>query len=326
MAQEQKNLVLIDWLSIATKELDEAGIQALIGMEEVNWQLIYGCYGFKQRLYYNGIGIHFDGRDDQGVLLEISGQGCRTFETLGKCGFERLFNFVTTGHGKINRLDVAYDDHTGVLDIAQIEKDAKEHRFVSRWRKVAGHWTDDEKSKGLTVEHGSQKSDMLLRIYDKAAERHCDPGEHWVRVELQMRDERAAAFLELDGSFGERLAGVLCNYLRYVVPDENDSNKWRWPMTDYWADFLGDCVRIQLYSTPGMEYNIDHLDHFVFQMAGNAIETALQIYGVEYFLEKLKEQKRLPNPKYKMLLDKILNLQAAFEKLSDDSDIPFESS
>ncbi|MBQ1233185.1 MAG: replication initiation factor domain-containing protein, partial [Clostridia bacterium] len=40
------------------------------------------------------------------------------------------------------------------------------------------------------IYHGSPKSNMYIRIYDKAAERDLE-GIHWIRVEMQMRDEIA---------------------------------------------------------------------------------------------------------------------------------------
>ncbi len=321
-----ENILLIDWLSITTKELDALGFQKLLGMENVPWETINGQHGYQDRLYFSGISIHFNGRKDMGVWLEMSGQGCRTYESLGSGDFERLFDFVLSGHGNITRLDVAYDDHSGLLDISQLEQDAKAGNIVSRFRKYGAEWERDRSGDGVTVKVGSQKSDIYLRIYDKAVERHCHPGTHWIRVELQLRRDRARKFIELDGDYGERFSGVLANYVRFVEPLEEDTNKWRWPMKAYWADFLGDAVRISLYEKPGMEYNIDHLENYVFRQAGNAIDAALQIFGIRCFLDKLKDRHTIPNPKYKQLVDKLFHLGQQFEDVPADrrfADDPF---
>ena len=108
------NIVLIDWLSITTKSLNEIEVTQLLGMEEFPWELVRGARGYHDRLYFSGVSVHYNGRDDMGVWLEMSGQGCRTFETLGTGDYEKLFRLVKSGHGNITRLDVAYDDHTGV--------------------------------------------------------------------------------------------------------------------------------------------------------------------------------------------------------------------
>ena len=296
-------LVLIDWLSITTKELDEFGLQMLIGMEYMPWELIKGAHGYVDRLYFSGISIHYNGRDDMGVWLEMSGQGCRAFESFGNGDYERLFNFVTSGHGNITRLDIAFDDHTGVLDIEQVAQDTKKLNFVSRFRKVGIDWSFDGMTEGMSIYHGSMSSDIFFRIYDKAAERHCASGTHWIRIEAQIRRDRAKRFIELDGSIGERFAGVLVNYLLYVEPSDTDSNKWRWSLTDYWSDLVQDASKISLYVKPGIDYNLDRAERYVFKQAGNAIDAMIQIYGAGTFMEKLNERHTLPNPKYKQLVE-----------------------
>ena len=78
-----------------------------------------------------------------------------------------------------------------------------------------------------------------------------------------MRDSRAEEFSKLDLPIGEAFAGVLLNYLRFVEPNEDDSNKGRWSMTEYWAELIGDAGRIKIYVEPGSEYNIERCKHYV---------------------------------------------------------------
>ena len=82
------------------------------------------------------------------------------------------------------------------------------------------------------MEQQKQGSSVLIRIYDKAAERGLPEGQHWVRVELQLRDERAEAFCFDPAPIGLLFRGVLVNYVRYVDDPGTDSNCWRWPMKD----------------------------------------------------------------------------------------------
>ena len=77
-----QDIVLYDWLSFTTKRSDPYYIVDLLGMKEIPWQLTKGARGYQDRLYFNAISIHFNGRDDMGVWCEMSGQGCRAFETL----------------------------------------------------------------------------------------------------------------------------------------------------------------------------------------------------------------------------------------------------
>ena len=77
-------------------------------------------------------------------------------------------------------------------------------------------------------------------------------------------------------NIGEAFAGVLLNYLRFVEPDDGDSNKSRWKMTGYWAALIGDAGRIKIFTLPGSDYNMEKCRHFVVNMAGNAIDAVLQ--------------------------------------------------
>ena len=73
-------------------------------------------------------------------------------------------------------------------------------------------------------------------------------------------------------------------------------------MKQYWVDLIEGIERIRLYTAPGIEYNIMNLDRFVFDQAGNAIATALQIHGSTMFFERLRQRTVAGNPKYEKLL------------------------
>lgn len=294
-----ENLLLYDALSFTSKIHSPQDIIELLGLTACTWETVKGAHGYRERLYFSCISIHFNGTDDMGIWIEMTGQGCRAFEEYGNGDYESIFQMILYHDKEMNltRLDVAFDDHTGILDIDQLCNDTRYGFFVSRF----SDWQVIEGSKGSSITHGSMKSDVFLRIYDKAAERHLDDGSHWIRVELQLRRERAVAFASISGDIGDRFCGVLLNYVRYVDEDELDSNKWRWSLKSYWADLVGTASRISLYVKPGTEYNIDHIENYVFRQAGNAIDTYIQIKGEDAFLDKLKKRGTHPNPKYEAL-------------------------
>ena len=98
--------VIYDWVSITSKIHSPEGFIKLLGLESVNWQMIKGAHGYRDRYYYNCISIHYNGREDMGIWLELSGQGCRVFETLGNGDYENLFEEVHANPGdmKITRI------------------------------------------------------------------------------------------------------------------------------------------------------------------------------------------------------------------------------
>ena len=178
------------------------------------------------------------------VWLEVDDAVCHGLDEF----VVMLFNFIRLNDLKITRLDVAFDDHSGLLNIRQIVEDTQSGMYISK----SDYWETVLSSKGSTVQIGSPQSKVLIRIYDKAAERGYTPDVHWVRVEIQLRDDRAVQFTKIPLSIGQAFAGVLLNYLRYIEPSE-DVNKWRWPMTAYWSALVEDAERISIYQTPGME-------------------------------------------------------------------------
>ena len=292
-----ENIVIYDWLSFTSKIHTPQELIDALGLSHVTWTQTKGARGYRDRFYFSCISIHYNGRADMGVWVEMSGQGCRTFESLSVVGWESLFSFIREYGLKITRLDVAYDDHTGILPMEQIVQDTQCGLFVSK----SDYWETVLSSKGSTVQIGSPQSRVLIRIYDKAAERHCEAGTHWIRCEIQMRDDRASQFTKIPLPIGKAFAGVILNYLRYVQPSE-DANKWRWPMQDYWMNLVEDAERISIYQAPGMEYNEERCKNYVVNQAGNAIDAMIQMYGVDEVVHMIETRPCAPNPKYDLLV------------------------
>lgn len=306
-----ENVILYDWLTVSSKNEDPQAWVKLLGMESFGWdELGHGRSGYRKGLCFGSISILYDGNPGMGACLDMSGQGCRSFEEYGTGDFDGLFRLFQQGEGyHVTRLDVAFDDHSGILDIWQLFRDTDkvdedaEQQFVSKFRKSKVEKEFDDGRPGITVYHGSKKSAVLIRIYDKAAERGLPKEQHWVRVELQLRDERASAFCFDPAPIGVLFRGVLANYVRYVDDPGTDSNRWRWPMKPYWEDLIEQVGRIRLYVKPGVEYNIGQLNNFVFEQASNAMAAAFQIYGVPFCVQKIQERKVMENPKYKRLVE-----------------------
>ena len=294
----------------------------LLGLKDVSWQLMErGRNGYRQRYHFENISILFDGQDNMGVCVDMSGTGCRAYETYSTVGWSPLLQHLhlyagtnaDTGDYKITRLDAAFDDHTGILDIDELRDDTDQHHYVSRSRT----WEVDYGSKGQTIYHGSPQSNMYIRIYDKAAElasKSDDPNAfddvHWVRVELQMRDEIAKGFLDglVIHPLGDVFRGVLHNYLRYVIPTK-DTNMSRWDLAPYWAELLEGVQKFRCWSSPGVEYTVWDLSNFVIKQAGNALDCYLRIFGYDDLIRELGKRSIKMSSKYQRLLDKYERLK-----------------
>ena len=279
----------------------------LLGMTGVTWTVSNGVRGYSKRLWFDGINIHLPGEEQHNVWLEMSGSGCRAFETYGHGDWERVFDFARHWCN-VTRLDVSFDDHSGLLDMETLVTDTFFRKsYVTKCNKHNLEMVTDDRrpeNTGITVYHGSRQSNLMVRIYDKAEQLKRE-GEHWVRVEMELHDENALRFLELPGGIGEKWSGVLLNYVRYVEEDPNDSNRWRWPLKSYWSELVQEAQPIKLYQAPGVEYNMENVDRYVFRQAGNSIRTYIQVFGEEAFLKRLKETQPAITPdKYTALIQK----------------------
>lgn len=296
--------ILIDWITFSSKIHDVHSMTELLGMTDVEWKKCSGRYYYGEGWRFGNITIYSEGLSaDMGVCVEMSGQGCRDFETFGTGDWHSIFKkiFLNKMYMNISRLDVAYDDFDKALDIEAILSDTLLGNYVSRNK----HWNIQKGSRGATVEHGDRGGNMYIRIYDKKAERKRDDLEYWVRCELQMRGDLPINFVEAllsgDDPIEMLYFKVLNNYLRYVETNSSDSNKRRWKTADHWSRFLKTAEKQSIFIAPGVDYNMLGLRHYVFDTAGNAIKTYIDIEGMDKFLEYLGQVQKSKNPKYDYL-------------------------
>lgn len=318
------NKILIDWLSFTSKIDSIESMINFLGLGKCKFIETYGMQGYKQRLYFDGISIHFNSSRNEGVWVEMSGQGCRAFESYCEYedGFLYLFEYFKaySEDYHITRLDVAYDDFDNVIPIKSFSKDVLNKNYVSRFRDNCMTVTCSAGRVGYTIDCGSRKSDIKFRIYDKSYERGFRGEEHftWNRFEIQMRNDRAFNFINLldEDNVGKIFAGVIINYLRVVKPNESDSNKRRWQTKKWFSDFINNAERVSLFTKCEEDYNICKLEDFVYRHCGNGIDTLIEIKGLDTVLSELKANKPERSQKYQQLI----NQNKAYREASKNSD------
>ncbi|MGC5328967.1 replication initiation factor domain-containing protein, partial [Brevibacillus sp. SYSU BS000544] len=250
------------------------GERELIEMMGLNYDdfrpLEYGFRKWRKGLRLGSIQVYYDCSNEPSARVILSGQACREFEMLSSVGWIELFRRVLTTNFSFSRLDLAIDDF-GHIDkrhrdrglkpyfkVAKLIKLIEKGLCRSKFEKGREQGTLDLNSgdyEGQTVNFGSGKSRIQIRIYEKHWERKNkgyeleEDVEVWNRVEVQMRKERAeeACMLIASGKMcvGEITAGVIKNYLNFCDRGE-DSNKSRWKVSKFWSDFLGDVEPLRL--------------------------------------------------------------------------------
>lgn len=228
--------------------------------------------GYASSLVFENINIYYQGASNQGIHVDITGQGCRYLDYmyeklrvqdekfLQNHGLLRVHNWrdmllllFHTEEIKLTRLDIACDDFHGYLDIQHMFEKCLAGEITMKFRSWTpyGKFDSDGKSNGLTLYFGSDQSDIQCTIYEKNKQLKLD--YHWTRVELRFKHQRAEEMIKQilfsdHMDIGVHFAGVLKNYLTFRVKNENDSNKRRWAVAPWWDNFLRGVPRLQIAS------------------------------------------------------------------------------
>jgi phage replication initiation protein len=233
-----------------------------------------GLHGYRKQKACGHIRILYEGTAEMGIHVEMSGQGCREFESYFNLGWDVFFDRVISNRGKFTRLDVAIDDFEGYFSVKQLIRKAKEGCCKSKFKKARYMETislDDGSTGGTTIYFGQPSSMIKIRVYEKNHERlsHGDDLEEgleiWNRTEIESKKERAdllaAAIAYSDVALGTIIRGVLSNYLNFLDKGD-DENKSRWKVSKFWQRFLND-VEPLILTKKAPDRSIQRIQHWV---------------------------------------------------------------
>ena len=248
--------VIIDWFQFTIKELkvEDVIIDVLYMNLDDFVEVEKGNLGYKKQKICGNIRILYDGTENMGIHVIITGKGCREYEE--KNDILELIDRINGYDGKISRIDVAIDDETGkIIPFEKIIQDVREGNIVSRWRssvEIIKRDIQKRKKTGQTVMLGSRKSDICMRIYDKALEQG-KKAEKWTRMEIEFKGKKAKAMQNIlifhECEIGEIISKIVNNYVRFVEKSK-DKNKSRWKTKRYWKNIVKETGRLSLTRKP----------------------------------------------------------------------------
>jgi len=222
---------------------------------------------------------------------------------------------VLGGHS--TRLDVAFDDKVGLVDLDVLDAAVDAGDYTSRYRKKPRVWLDKETG-GRTYYWGSPQSDSQLVIYDKLRERrtkgHADQVEgltHWVRVELRLRRERAhAAALQLVDR-GEAVWSYFAGVLRGMLDFKErgtSPQKTRWDTSPWWAAFLGHVEKAKLTVEKKVR-TLDDVRAYVLQQVAPSLAVLERGMGFDecwqFLYQAAQEGRERLGPRHELLLQAV---------------------
>lgn len=305
-----------------------------LGMSEYadDFYAIPGKYHYSACYVYDDVRIYESAdvrADDMGYMVELSGQGCRLIEALWKqkhnsdfswrLFFKKFVDLTSKGYSlNVPRIDFAFDDFDGLLDLDMIAECARNREYVSLFRDYdinsGGEllpWRERiscRKSKSLnligkTVYFGKRKSNSFFRFYDKKVEQlvkfkddkekveELNKINHWVRFETEFKNKTAnsivmsIACFNNDNMFSKYLSEVINGYLRFI--DIDDSNATRCTVKEWWAMFIG-TAEVSSITCPGIVKDpVDRAVVWLNHSLAPTLAALIQRFGSEEFFDMI---------------------------------------
>jgi DNA relaxase NicK len=249
----------------------EKVISDILGLDTSLFVDTRGVNGYNSGKKFDNIKVFYNAElDDRepkkegvqfmGVYVVMSSKGLDQYLSYGHDLFVFVKSLVDLADEKPNsihftRADFAADDFDGKLDMNQMEKalfqDGAFRSYLRNLQRIGGMCNGVETGRTLYI--GSQHSNRMVRIYDKAKEQYNPDTQadlfnrHWLRVEVQFRREAADLALRhwMDvQDIGQATADVLSSTFEFI--DRDDSNVSRCSVSPWWLAFLESVQHVKL--------------------------------------------------------------------------------
>ncbi len=266
--------------------------------------------------------IYTSADEEKGVLLELKGRGCRQFESYllaqQRSWYDFLMDALVDG-GVMKRIDLAINDHTGILDIPELAEKCRKQEYIGKSRsykfyqsgELIKHREDDREYMGRTLYLGSLKSDVYFCIYEKDYEQYVKLGTPLEeadiinRFEIRLRNERAYYAVRdlLTYYDAEQTAFSIINQYVRFVDEEPDKRKNDWKLNDRWAWFIGDNRQSLKLTTKPEPYTLDRTLRWVQRQVAPTLKMLKKIdkgNGTDY-METIEQQAKLTE-KHEMII------------------------
>lgn len=282
----------------------------------------YGFYSYSEHYALGDIFVLCSHELDKGVLVELKGRGCRQFESYllaQQRSWYEFFMDVLVAGGVMKRLDLAINDHRGMLDIPELTEKCRNEECVSVFRsfksyasgELVKHEEQDKAGMGYTLYIGSLKSEVYFCVYEKSYEQYIKLGipieEAPIknRFEIRLKNERAYYAVRdlLTYYDAERTAFSIINrYVRFVdkVADKKRSD---WKLSVRWAWFIGENREPLKLTTKPEPYTLDRTLRWIQRQVDptlKMLETITAKTGVDY-LKEIRKSTKLTEKHYKII-------------------------
>ncbi len=316
--------VSIDWLTFTVqRENPNEVISEYLGMDPDLFQDPgYGLLGYEKMKCFSDICVCYSGREneyfhDMGVCVSMSGNGCRSFETMSKLtfpgardkqgmesiAFPVLFQLLASDPGaNVTRLDIACDDRSGILDMDEIISKTTANDINSRMaRRQVVFSMNGAKRDGATVYLGAPSSNFRVRIYDKGLEQGIS--DHWIRVEIVLRSNNSNAFV--GEAVNSACIGCLASQVmndRFSFIERDDCNISRCSVCSWWQEFVDELGAVELVARKVIQHSVEHINNWVSDQVGPSLAIILKTMGWGHLFQLAQDSYSRLSDKQKLLI------------------------
>lgn len=283
----------------------------------------YGFYSYPEHYYFGDIYIMASHKEEQGILLELKGKGCRQFESYLSAQGRNWYDFFyqcLQENGIMKRLDLAINDPAGLLDIPELIQKCQNGECISVFNVFEDYGSgeliptrDQHKAQmGKTLYLGSKQSEVYFCIYEKAYEQYVKRGipveeaDIKNRFEIRLKNERATQAVNdlLTYRDAEHTAFSIINrYVRFVDAKPG-IDRYEWKDNIKWAYFIGEHRSALKLTTKPEPYTFERSLNWLHHQVAQTLKTAIELDRHEgtSIIENMIEHTTL-NEKYQKILE-----------------------
>lgn len=279
--------ILIDYLTITFKSNKIPFLIDYFHIPEHQLVTGYGSLHYKHGLYIPGINLRWN-EDVLGQItntcIELSGKGCRLVEALNP-DFQWLDLFdllqfdLISSQCAITRIDIALDIKSHpIISAKLVQNYARARLYVSKSKSLPLLKSVRE----TTTYFGSNKSNRILRVYDKAQEQGI-PDLNWTRFELQCRDDCAfSVVMAILGTreVGPAALGQISGFIRFVEPKlgyqdiiANNNAARDLETASWWLEILDQISATKKIMRPKPEFTIENVIRYIEKQTAASLAT-----------------------------------------------------
>lgn len=312
--------ILFDWFSFTVQSYEgkkvtpESVIADILEMDILDFKLMKGHYLYRQSLRYNDINVYFDGTEEMGIHIQISGQGCRHFENRKNFIWKDfIWTLLSWFNASISRVDIAIDTFDDSINLDRIQRKLELEEYTMLWKT----WKPDDGARGKgilpigkTIYFGTRESDVMLRMYDKKAKEKSDK-DYWIRTELVIKSDKAENFCKMyiaeinPRDIGQIATGILNKYISFKEYNDIDTNISRWQVSPFWSEFLNTTEKLSVSTKIPKKKLEDVKDWYESQMSKTSAMLMLA-YGSNYLTNLATSKMSMLSKKHNEMLAEFL--------------------